>query len=209
MAAKLSYCRAVTVFVVAVCAVASAFPFQPSQDEYLTQHEHDGASTAEHGDDDAAASHGGPVPKPGSTYHFQYSVHDPLTGDEKSQNEVGDGHGSVKGSYSLVEADGSTRVVEYTADDVHGFRAEVKRIEAPAHRQHLHDQSVTTAAAATADADTPSYKFDFAAENAAARAAASAQPAADYELQQSLHYNYPLQQQQHQPELHFSSSHRR
>uniref|UniRef100_A0A2S2NBV4 Cuticle protein 8 n=1 Tax=Schizaphis graminum TaxID=13262 RepID=A0A2S2NBV4_SCHGA len=209
MAAKLSYCRAVAVFVVAVCAVASAFPFQPSQDEYLTQHEHDGASTAEHGDGDAAAGHGGAVPKPGSTYHFQYSVHDPLTGDEKSQNEVGDGHGSVKGSYSLVEADGSTRVVEYTADDVHGFRAVVKRIEAPAHRQHLHDQSAATAATAIDD-HTPSYKFDFAAENAAAAAAASAHPAADYELQQSLHYNYQLQQQQqHEPELHFSSSHRR
>lgn len=69
----------------------------------------------------------------GSSYHFAYSVEDPLTGDVKSQNEVSDGRGTVKGTYSLVEADGSTRVVEYTADDEHGFNAEVKRI-GPQHR---------------------------------------------------------------------------
>jgi len=68
-----------------------------------------------------------------SSYHFAYTVVDPLTGDVKSQNEVSDGRGTVKGSYSLVEADGSTRVVEYTADDEHGFNAEVKRI-GPQHR---------------------------------------------------------------------------
>ncbi|KAE9524394.1 hypothetical protein AGLY_015231 [Aphis glycines] len=193
MAAKLSYCRSVAVFVVAACAVASAFPFQP------TTSLHDAPIVAEHVDDAGAVAH-----KPGSTYHFQYAVHDPVTGDEKSQNEVGDGHGSVKGSYSLVEADGSTRVVEYTADDVHGFRAEVKRIEPSAkHRQ----QHAGEPSAAIADAEIPSYKFgDFSAENAAA-AAAAAQPAVDFELQQSLHYNYPMQQ--HRPELHFTSSHRR
>lgn len=70
------------------------------------------------------------VPK---SYHFQYAVHDPHTGDVKNQNEVGDGHGNVKGTYSLVEPDGSTRVVEYTADDVHGFNAVVKKIE-PQHK---------------------------------------------------------------------------
>jgi len=52
-----------------------------------------------------------------------------VTGDDKRHNEVGDGHGTVKGTYSLVEPDGSTRVVEYTADDVHGFKAEVKKIQ--------------------------------------------------------------------------------
>jgi len=73
------------------------------------------------------------APPAGSSYHFAYSVEDPLTGDVKSQNEVSDGRGTVKGTYSMVEADGSTRVVEYTADDEHGFNAEVKRI-APQHR---------------------------------------------------------------------------
>lgn len=201
---QLSYCRSVAVFVVVACAVASAFPFQPTtslhDDVFRPQHD-DAPIVAEHGDDAGAAAH-----KPGSTYHFQYAVHDPVTGDEKSQNEVGDGHGSVKGSYSLVEADGSTRIVEYTADDVHGFRAEVKRIEPSV--KHL-QQHGGEPSAAIADAEIPSYKFgDFAAENAAASAAAAAsRPAVDYELQQSLHYNYPMQQ--HQPELHFTSSHRR
>jgi len=64
-------------------------------------------------------------PKP---YNFEYSVNDPSTYDVKSQSEYSDGNGNVKGSYSLVEADGSTRVVEYTADS-YGFNAEVKKID--------------------------------------------------------------------------------
>ncbi|KAL4103619.1 hypothetical protein QTP88_018978 [Uroleucon formosanum] len=184
MAAKLSYF--VAVFVLAACTVASASPFQLHDDKYHPQQEHYDSSTAGHSEAVGDGSH-----KPGSTYHFQYAVHDPLTGDEKSQNEVGDGHGSVKGTYSLVEPDGSTRVVEYTADDEHGFRAEVKRIE-PVHRQQ-HDPSLSVAA--------PSYKSEFAAEHVAA----APPQGPDYELQQSLHYNYPLQE----PELHeLSSSHR-
>lgn len=66
-------------------------------------------------------------------YHFEYAVNDPHTHDIKSHHELNDGHGNVKGSYSLLEADGSTRVVTYTADHEHGFKAEVKKIEAPAH----------------------------------------------------------------------------
>lgn len=76
------------------------------------------------------------------SYHFQYAVHDPVTGDEKSHNEVSDGHGTVKGTYSLVEPDGSIRVVEYTADDVHGFQAEVKKIQPkqkPSSTEHTFD----------------------------------------------------------------------
>lgn len=68
-------------------------------------------------------------PHQSHSYHFRYAVHDPITGDMKDHNEVSDGRGNVRGTYSLIEADGSKRVVEYTADDVHGFRAEVKRIE--------------------------------------------------------------------------------
>ncbi|XP_050433931.1 cuticle protein 19-like [Adelges cooleyi] len=64
-------------------------------------------------------------PKP---YHFEYGVKDVHTQDIKNQYETSDGHGNVKGSYSLVEADGSTRLVEYTADPVHGFQAKVKKI---------------------------------------------------------------------------------
>lgn len=45
-----------------------------------------------------------------------------------SQSESSDGNGNVKGTYSLLEADGSTRVVDYTADS-YGFNADVKKID--------------------------------------------------------------------------------
>lgn len=37
----------------------------------------------------------------------------------------------ISGHYSLVEPDGSVRVVEYTADDVNGFNAVVKKLGGP------------------------------------------------------------------------------
>lgn len=48
-------------------------------------------------------------------YEFEYQVKDPHTGDHKYQHEHRDGH-KVKGVYSLHEADGSVRTVEYAAD---------------------------------------------------------------------------------------------
>lgn len=46
-------------------------------------------------------------------YTFNYGVHDPHTGDVKTQHEVRDGD-VVHGSYSVNEPDGSVRIVEYT-----------------------------------------------------------------------------------------------
>lgn len=63
---------------------------------------------------------------PHPQYKFEYSVHDGHTGDVKSQEEVREGD-AVKGSYSLVEPDGSKRIVEYTADHENGFNAIVHR----------------------------------------------------------------------------------
>ncbi|XP_049304780.1 adult-specific cuticular protein ACP-20 [Bactrocera dorsalis] len=60
-------------------------------------------------------------------YTFDYGVKDAHTGDHKSQWEHRDGD-HVKGGYTLEEADGTTRVVEYTADDHHGFNAVVTKI---------------------------------------------------------------------------------
>lgn len=57
-------------------------------------------------------------------YEYSYSVSDGHTGDNKQQQELRDGD-VVKGSYSLLEADGSIRTVEYTADDHNGFNAVV------------------------------------------------------------------------------------
>jgi hypothetical protein len=59
-------------------------------------------------------------------YHFNYGVKDQHTGDLKSQWEHRDGD-KVKGSYSVLEPDGSIRTVDYTADDHNGFNAIVKK----------------------------------------------------------------------------------
>lgn len=57
-------------------------------------------------------------------YEFSYGVNDPETGDHKSQEEHREGD-VVKGRYSLIEADGSERIVEYTSDPHNGFNAVV------------------------------------------------------------------------------------
>ncbi|XP_041982857.1 cuticle protein 18.6-like [Aricia agestis] len=59
-------------------------------------------------------------------YNFGYNVADTLTGDYKSQNEQRNGD-LVQGSYSLVEPDGTRRVVDYSADSVNGFNAVVRK----------------------------------------------------------------------------------
>lgn len=63
---------------------------------------------------------------PHPQYNYAYDIQDGLTGDFKTQHESRDGD-VVKGQYSLVEADGTRRVVDYTADPVHGFNAVVSR----------------------------------------------------------------------------------
>ncbi|CAH0602872.1 unnamed protein product [Chrysodeixis includens] len=57
---------------------------------------------------------------------FAYDVADPNTGDFKSQVETRVG-GAVSGQYSLLESDGTKRTVDYTADDVNGFNAVVRK----------------------------------------------------------------------------------
>lgn len=59
-------------------------------------------------------------------YKYDYAVHDPETHDIKSQWEHRDGD-LVKGAYSLLEPDGSMRLVEYTSDKEGGFNAVVSR----------------------------------------------------------------------------------
>ncbi|XP_050669065.1 cuticle protein 21-like isoform X3 [Leptidea sinapis] len=65
-------------------------------------------------------------------YDFAYSVADGHSGDNKSQHESRDGD-VVHGEYSLLEADGSVRTVQYTADPHNGFNAVVSN-SAPAHQ---------------------------------------------------------------------------
>ncbi|KAI8437641.1 hypothetical protein MSG28_011892 [Choristoneura fumiferana] len=59
-------------------------------------------------------------------YRFGYDVADSLTGDYKSQTEQRDGD-VVQGQYSLVDPDGTRRVVDYAADPVNGFNAVVRK----------------------------------------------------------------------------------
>ncbi|XP_012283587.1 LOW QUALITY PROTEIN: calphotin [Orussus abietinus] len=84
---------------------------------------------------------------PHPQYSYAYDVHDSLTGDVKNQHETRDGD-VVQGSYSLIEADGTRRTVDYTADSVNGFNAvvhkepatvAVKTLAAPiAHAEPVH-----------------------------------------------------------------------
>lgn len=68
-----------------------------------------------------------------ANYDFKYEVHDPQTGDVKQQHETSN-NGAISGQYSLIEADGQRRIVDYTADDVHGFNANVRRESVEGHQ---------------------------------------------------------------------------
>ncbi|KAL7730805.1 hypothetical protein ACLKA6_003573 [Drosophila palustris] len=59
-------------------------------------------------------------------YEFGYDVADAVSGDVKSQKETRDGD-LVQGQYSLNDADGYRRIVDYTADAERGFSAVVRR----------------------------------------------------------------------------------
>ncbi|XP_068619939.1 larval cuticle protein A2B-like [Battus philenor] len=63
---------------------------------------------------------------PNPQYSYAYDIQDALTGDSKSQHESRSGD-VVQGSYSLVDPDGTRRVVEYTADPHNGFNAVVHK----------------------------------------------------------------------------------
>ncbi|KAK3908043.1 Cuticle protein 8 [Frankliniella fusca] len=69
-----------------------------------------------------------------SPYSYKYGVHDAHTGDVKSASESSHG-GVVKGEYSLVQPDGVTRTVHYTADKHNGFNAHVS-LHGHAHHGH-------------------------------------------------------------------------
>ncbi|KAJ8973869.1 hypothetical protein NQ317_004704, partial [Molorchus minor] len=96
--------------------------------KYVSRYE-GGIELQQYGGEDEKHEIIDPHPK----YQFTYAVKDPHTGDEKQHQEERDGD-EVKGSYSLKEADGTTRVVEYRADKHSGFNAVVHKIGEP-HQQ--------------------------------------------------------------------------
>ena len=85
---------------------------------------HGEASYVQHGDSHGHEEH---YPDHHPSYKFEYGVKDPKTGDHKSQWEHRDGD-VVKGEYTLDEADGTHRIVEYSSDKKNGFNAVVKKI---------------------------------------------------------------------------------
>ncbi|XP_055523120.1 cuticle protein-like [Wyeomyia smithii] len=85
---------------------------------------------------------------PHPRYSFSYGVTDSLTGDHKSQQESRDGD-VVRGSYSLVEPDGTRRIVELTADDHYGFNAIVHRETLPPKAAIVAQPAITSLATKT------------------------------------------------------------
>ncbi|XP_023291049.2 larval cuticle protein A2B-like [Lucilia cuprina] len=63
---------------------------------------------------------------PHPQYSYGYDVKDAISGDSKTAVETRDG-GFVKGQYSLNDADGYRRIVDYTSDPINGFNAVVRR----------------------------------------------------------------------------------
>ncbi|XP_061397856.1 adult-specific cuticular protein ACP-20-like [Musca vetustissima] len=102
-----------------------------------------GHGYASYGHGGSGYSHGGADHDYGHDYHsypqyeFSYGVKDSNTGDMKDQWEHRDGD-HVKGSYTVKEADGTTRVVDYHADGHHGFHAVVKKLGHAHHPETYH-----------------------------------------------------------------------
>ncbi|XP_019528317.1 cuticle protein 8 [Aedes albopictus] len=118
-------------------------------------------------------------------YQFQYSVHDEQTGDIKSHQEERHGD-NVKGVYTLVDADGFRRVVEYTSDEHSGFNAVVRREPLEGHH--------------AVKAVAPVAKFVAPVAKVVAPVAYAAAPVHHYQPApvQRLHYQ-PAQVQHYQP----------
>ncbi|PSN37976.1 hypothetical protein C0J52_10435 [Blattella germanica] len=74
-----------------------------------------------------------------ANYEFKYGVHDAHTHDIKEQAERRHGD-RVEGHYSLVEPDGTTRTVKYTADHQNGFNAVVTKSGHATHPVTAHAQ---------------------------------------------------------------------
>ncbi|XP_050354912.1 larval cuticle protein A2B-like [Nymphalis io] len=78
----------------------------------------------------ASASVVAPVPvarvDPFPQYSYGYDVQDSISGDYKGHQEQRNGD-VVTGSYSVVDPDGTRRIVDYAADPINGFNAVVRR----------------------------------------------------------------------------------
>ncbi|XP_044737559.1 cuticle protein 7-like [Chrysoperla carnea] len=90
---------------------------------------------------------------PQHDYAFEYSVNNPQKHDYHDRKEVNE-NGVIRGYYSLIEDDGTRRIVHYTADKVNGFHATVEKEGEPIPKVAA---PVVVKAAAPAYAAVPQY----------------------------------------------------
>ncbi|CAO1400439.1 unnamed protein product [Diamesa hyperborea] len=72
-----------------------------------------------------------------ASYKYEYAVKDEKTGDHKTHWEHRDGD-VVSGQYTLDEADGTKRIVTYSADKKNGFNAVVHNVKKQEHYDYHH-----------------------------------------------------------------------
>ncbi|XP_033213068.1 cuticle protein 19.8-like [Belonocnema kinseyi] len=124
---------------------------------------------------------------PHPQYSYAYDVQDGLTGDSKGQHETRDGD-IVHGSYNLLEADGTRRVVDYTADPVNGFNAVVRKEPAAVAVKAVAAAPVIKAVAHAPVAYAAPQYAQYAAPAVAAAPALYAAPALSYSTPAQLAY---------------------
>ncbi|XP_055529732.1 larval cuticle protein A2B-like [Wyeomyia smithii] len=123
---------------VITCAVAAVTAYRVHHQQHEEQQHHPELES-HHKVEHHHEEHGYEVPHDyfaHAKYKFDYGVQDPHTGDHKTHWEERDGD-VVRGAYTIFDSDGSTRIVEYTADPLHGFNAVVKKIQ---HEPLLHHE---------------------------------------------------------------------
>ncbi|XP_074099144.1 larval cuticle protein A3A-like [Cotesia typhae] len=127
---------------------------------------------------------------PHPQYSFNYDVQDATTGDFKSQYETRDGD-SVQGSYSLLESDGTRRTVDYTADDINGFNAVVRKEPAHVAVKAVAPAAIAVKAAPVAYAAPAAYATHYATPAVAKVAAPLAYAPAYAKIAAPLAYHAP------------------
>ncbi|GAB0096165.1 uncharacterized protein DMENIID0001_116420 [Sergentomyia squamirostris] len=81
-------------------------------------------------------------------YHFAYGVEDPKSHVSQSRKETRHGD-AVHGEYTVIDPDGTKRIVKYTADKHNGFQAQIitnGKLEVHGDGGHHHHQQAAPAA---------------------------------------------------------------
>ncbi|XP_022913606.1 pupal cuticle protein Edg-84A-like [Onthophagus taurus] len=123
-----------TILLLCIISITSSFPAKQPTDDSVSYHRFNGPVSGDikevilpdptvHNPNRLAKDF---VAKP--DYQYSYGVRDPVTGNAQEHQENRDGD-AVHGQYTVLQADGTMRIVRYTADDAQGFVAEVEYIK--------------------------------------------------------------------------------